>query len=82
MSLGMWASPTRPEASTGRAWPALFVPGRNGFGPGPCRVARLDIYTMAQARHIGLLTVPGGAGGGVRTHALMEEGRETLGEAV
>jgi hypothetical protein len=24
--------------------PALFVPGRNGFGPGPCRVARLDIY--------------------------------------
>jgi hypothetical protein len=23
----------------------LFVPGRNGFGLGPCRVARLDIYT-------------------------------------
>jgi hypothetical protein len=53
---------------------------------------------MAQARHAGLLTVSdqlvsplihlikstlkNGAGGGVRTHALMEEGRKTLGETV
>jgi hypothetical protein len=28
--------------------PALFVPGQNGFGPGPCRVAHLDIYTLFQ----------------------------------
>jgi hypothetical protein len=44
---------------------------------------------MAQARHVGLLIVSGwsiqlikSSGGGVRTYALMEEGRETLGETV
>jgi hypothetical protein len=38
---------------------------------------------MAQARHAGLLKMlKNGAGGGVRTHTLIEEGRETLGETV
>jgi hypothetical protein len=35
---------------------------------------------MTQARHAGLLK--NGAGGGVQTHTLMEEGQETPGETV
>jgi hypothetical protein len=38
MSLGTWASPTRPEASTGRAWPGPIRTGskrvRAGSVPG------------------------------------------------
>jgi hypothetical protein len=38
MSLGTWASPTRPEASTGRAWPGPIHTGpirvRAGSVPG------------------------------------------------
>jgi hypothetical protein len=38
MSLGTWASPTRLEASTGRAWPSLIRTGlkrvRAGSVPG------------------------------------------------
>jgi hypothetical protein len=38
MSLGTWASPTRPEASTGRAWPDPIRTGpkrvRAGSVPG------------------------------------------------
>jgi hypothetical protein len=42
----------------------------------PTRARRTRAITMAQTRHAGLLE------GGVRTHVLMEEGRETLGKAV
>jgi hypothetical protein len=38
MPLGTWASPTRPEASTGRAWPGTIRSGpkrvRTGSVPG------------------------------------------------
>jgi hypothetical protein len=44
MSLDTWPARPGPKHQRAVPGPALFVPGRNGFGPGPCRVARLNIY--------------------------------------